>query len=239
MRFKGILLDLDNTVYAYTDCHEPALDASLKHLSTISGLDHDSLNQMYDVARDKVKQKTKGTAASHSRFLYFQRMCEMLDQAPYELAPNLDNLYWSTYMDYMVFRPHFADFLDAIKPMPIAIVTDMTADWQLKKIVRLGLQEHITAVVTSEEAGHDKPHPDIFALAADKLSTEPGSLCMIGDSWEKDILGALQFNMHCFWLKEETKADLNQLQSFEPNQQELVHEFKSFKNLIGQVAAVV
>jgi 2-haloacid dehalogenase len=238
MRFKGILLDLDNTIYPYQTCHEPALAAVVEYLSPICGASIEVLCAKYGEARTSVKKKTLDTAAGHDRLLYFQRMCEMLSLPPYELAPLLDELYWSAYMDCMEFRPHFEEFLKAVKPIPIAIVTDLTTRRQLQKIVRLGLQEHVSAVVTSEEAGHDKPHPDIFVMAAEKLCLEPASLCMIGDSWEKDIVGALQFGMHCYWFKD----DLTSLPSSELQTRdglELVHEFKSFRDLIGQVATIV
>jgi len=238
MKYKGILLDLDNTVYTYNESHEPALEAALRHLSSICHLSIGDLAEKYDLARANVKVRTKGSAASHNRLLYFQNMCEMLKIAPYELAIALDETYWLTYFKHMEIRPGFDQFLRTIKPLPIVIVTDLTVQIQIQKIIHLGLQEHITALVTSEEAGFDKPHPEIFMLAANKIGMEPKDLCMIGDSWEKDILGALQFDMHCYWLKEELTSEPGKSspkEFLEAHHKALVHEFCSFKELFDQV----
>lgn len=63
---------------------------------------------------------------------------------------------------------------------------------QFRKIVYFGLNDHFDYVVTSEEAGQDKPHTAPFALTIEKLGIEPEDLWMIGDDPIADVKGAKQ-----------------------------------------------
>ena len=58
---------------------------------------------------------------------------------------------------------------------------------KLEKMNTLGL---INFLATSEEAGREKPHIEIFNLALSKMKLKANDVIMIGDSYKKDILGA-------------------------------------------------
>jgi putative hydrolase of the HAD superfamily len=54
----------------------------------------------------------------------------------------------------------------------------------------LSLSQRIELIVTSAEAGVEKPHPGIFEVAGRLAGSEPRSLALIGDSLEADSFGA-------------------------------------------------
>lgn len=81
----------------------------------------------------------------------------------------------------------------------ICFVTDLTADVQFRKVMKLGLMKYASLMVSSEEAGREKPHPYIFLRALKKLETDPNSAVMIGDSFEKDIEGTLLVGLRAIW----------------------------------------
>jgi beta-phosphoglucomutase-like phosphatase (HAD superfamily) len=56
----------------------------------------------------------------------------------------------------------------------VGVGSDMTADWQFRKLERLGLLDRIDFAVTSEEAGVEKPAPGFFALCLEKAGCAPG-----------------------------------------------------------------
>ena len=74
--------------------------------------------------------------------------------------------------------------------IPTAIVTDLTAQIQFRKIVYFGLDHYFDHIVTSEEAGYDKPHEEPFALALDKMQPKGRCIWMVGDNPLNDIQGA-------------------------------------------------
>ena len=63
----------------------------------------------------------------------------------------------------------------------MANITDLTAQIQFRKLIYFGLDELFDYVVTSEEAGMDKPHKSAFELAIKKLNCRPEKIIMIGD----------------------------------------------------------
>lgn len=59
-----------------------------------------------------------------------------------------------------------------------------------------GLLRHVEGVVTAAEAGEPKPHPAIFRAALARAGVTPVGAIMIGDSYERDILGARDAGIH-------------------------------------------
>lgn len=54
----------------------------------------------------------------------------------------------------------------------------------------LGLEPYLDFVVTSEEAGGDKPQPPIFLLALERAGVKPPEAVHVGDQYKIDIVGA-------------------------------------------------
>jgi putative hydrolase of the HAD superfamily len=81
--------------------------------------------------------------------------------------------------------------LDEIRLLriPVAIVTDLTAQIQFRKIVYFGLDQYFDYIVTSEEAGHDKPHQAPFEIAVEKMRPKGNCIWMVGDDPTNDIWG--------------------------------------------------
>lgn len=188
-----VLLDLDNTLYAYEPCHAAGI-ASARNLAEQSlNLAPADFDRCFADARSEIKARLGDQAASHHRLLYFQRMLERagLASRPFE-ALQLSQAYWRAYIDTARLFPHVMDFLDDLRlsDIPAVIVTDLTAEIQLRKMIALDLDSRIDWIVTSEESGHDKPHPASFELALAKLGGIEGPVWMIGDNHQCDLIGA-------------------------------------------------
>jgi putative hydrolase of the HAD superfamily len=104
----------------------------------------------------------------------------------------LEQLYWRTFFSRIEVFPGVVDFLDDLRlaGIPLAVITDLTAQVQLRKIVYLGLDHYLDVVVTSEEAGADKPDPRLFRVALEKLRVGERPVWFIGDNAVADMLGA-------------------------------------------------
>ena len=63
--------------------------------------------------------------------------------------------------------------------IPICCVTDLTSQIQFRKIVKLKLEDKINFIVTSEEAGIEKPNKKIFDLALEKINLKYDEAIMI------------------------------------------------------------
>lgn len=190
---KAVLLDLDNTLYSYDEAHSKALKAVKRKLISSLSVSSNDFDSAYLAARQDVKKRLEGTAASHSRLLYFQKMSELIGLGSQPLLVlDLEQTYWRTFLDGARVFDGVVEFLDQLRLLGIqtAIVTDLTSQIQLRKLVFFGLDELIDFVVTSEEAGANKPEAAPFAIAIEKLGIQDGPVWMIGDSLEKDLHGS-------------------------------------------------
>jgi putative hydrolase of the HAD superfamily len=82
----------------------------------------------------------------------------------------------------------------------IAVVTNNLQAGQVDKLHHLRLDHLIDELVTSEETGSIKPDPDIFRAALEHVGCSADEAVMIGDSWESDVLGAIQAGIRAIWL---------------------------------------
>lgn len=75
----------------------------------------------------------------------------------------------------------------------------MTLDWQLEKLSRLALLDCFSLVVSSEEAGCEKPDRAFFLYCAAAAGLPPEEILYVGDSLEGDVLGAESAGMRALW----------------------------------------
>ncbi len=91
---------------------------------------------------------------------------------------------------------------------PVAIVTNGPPDIQRLKIEQTGLGAAFSAILISGELGIGKPDERIFHQALDALGVpdgagsapDSGDAVMVGDSWERDIEGALGAGLRAVWI---------------------------------------
>ncbi len=189
----AILLDLDNTIYAYEPAHAAALKAVSAKAGVLLGIAQGDFDSLYGKARQDAKARLGRTAASHSRLLYFQRLIELAGFGTQVLATlDLEQTYWRSFLGFARMFGNVLEFLDDVRRtgVPVAVVSDLTPQIQFRKIVHFGLDRHIDYVVTSEEAGEDKPARSIFDLALQKLGPLSGPVWLIGEDPVTDVQGA-------------------------------------------------
>jgi len=86
------------------------------------------------------------------------------------------------------------------RSMPVALVTNGPPDIQRLKIDQAGIGPYLSAVVISGETGIGKPDPAAFGRALELVDASPQDVVMIGDSWERDVLGSLGAGMRAVWI---------------------------------------
>ena len=194
---KAVIFDLDNTVYNYDYCHEKAMHSLQEFACKKYSLGKEEFYSSFDVAKRNVKAQLGNTGASHNRLLYMQLFLENINRNPVEDALGLYDRYWDTMLENMTLFPYVIPLMKYLKEngIKIGVLTDLTAHIQHRKIARLGLTGYIDVLVTSEEAGQEKPSDIAFNRLIGKFSCLPDEMLMIGDSQAKDIEGALKVGM--------------------------------------------
>lgn len=189
----AFLFDTDNTLYPYDPAHAAAQRAVRNKVITTFSISPDDFDKAFKDARQQVKTRLKHTASSHSRLLYLQRMLELMGLGSQVLlALDFEQTYWRTFLSNAILFEGVKELLDDIRLLgtPTAIVTDLTAQIQFRKVVYFGLDHYFDYIVTSEEAGFDKPHEAPFEIALEKMCPKGDCIWMIGDNPVNDIRGA-------------------------------------------------
>ncbi len=187
---KVIFFDLDDTLYPYWECHAKALHESYTYWNEITGDSFEEFEKKYSKARERVKRFLSDTAASHSRALYFQTMVETEFKKSLAFhAAELTSRYWDTFIKVIKPYPYVKEFLKnrAEEGIKLGIITNMSAEIQLRKLHALQIDGFFEIMVTSEEVGKEKPHPHIFLHALNRLKVPPQKTIMVGDSYNADI----------------------------------------------------
>jgi putative hydrolase of the HAD superfamily len=74
----------------------------------------------------------------------------------------------------------------------LALLTNGPSDIQRHKLAQTPLEPAFSTVVVSGELGAGKPSAAAFAAALDGLGAAPERTVMVGDSWERDVMGSLE-----------------------------------------------
>lgn len=189
---KGVLLDIDNTCYQYHPCHQAAI--KIVEMSLVDEMGFiPNFEERYKQAQKTVKDRIPTHGASHSRILYFQNLLADLGcKNIIEKSLELETQYWTTFRSHMKILPGLLDFLADCQESgtKVVVISDLTTRIQFQKLIQLGIGGYIYQAVTAEEAGADKPDPAPFKLGLKKLECSPDEVIMIGDDYEKDIVGA-------------------------------------------------
>jgi FMN phosphatase YigB (HAD superfamily) len=189
----AILFDTDNTLYPYDPAHLAAQAAVREKVISTLSIKPEDFDKAVKDARNQVKTRLKHTASSHSRLLYMQRMLEIMGLGSQVLlALDFEQTYWRTFLTNAILFDEVKELLDEVRMLgiPTAIVTDLTAQIQFRKVVYFGLDHYFDYIVTSEEAGFDKPHEAPFQIALEKMRPKGDCIWMVGDNPINDIRGA-------------------------------------------------
>jgi putative hydrolase of the HAD superfamily len=194
MTADAVLFDLDNTLYPYDACNEAGKRGAYEATRRLGyDLDREEFDALYLSGRREAKRDTSGTAASHSRALYFKHgLREHAGRPVPEDALTLTEAFWSAYFEAMEPFPGLEGTFEALAEadVDVGVTTNLTTPTQLRKLCELGIEDRVDAFVTSEEAGREKPGSATFTLSLARLDCRPGDAVFVGDKPESDIAGA-------------------------------------------------
>lgn len=199
---KAVVFDVDNTLYSYDAAHAAAFGALTAYAGERLGLAPEEFTALHREGDMALRAHVGGTcAAVHNRLLRYQLMLERLGR-PLSHAVEMTGLYWGRLLEAMEPAPGAVECVDFLRARgaAVGVGTNMTADYQFAKLDRLGLLDRIDFLVTSEEAGAEKPDPRLFGLCVEKAGCAPGECLFVGDSLAQDVRGALDAGLRAVWL---------------------------------------
>ena len=204
---KTVFLDLDDTLYKapIEECNKILITYAAKKY----GISLELAKTAFEIGKKQTKELLPDVAATHNRLLYIQHMLEILQKNVVADTLELYNVFWDNFLEKSVLRKGVKGTLEELKSkgVSVGICTDLTAHIQHRKLQKLGLAPYVDWIVTSEEAGQEKPSIKMFVLCAKKAKCELSDIIYAGDSYEKDFVGASKAGMRAIWYEEDKYPD--------------------------------
>lgn len=233
MFYKGIIFDLDDTLYDYKKCHETAIATVINYIIEHNDKhkNHEYIFEVYKKIDNKLKHELKNTASSHNKSIYFKHLLEELNLDYYHFQI-LHELYWTNFYTNMVCFEGVEDFIiwNKTNGIKIGILTDYETEYQIIKLEKLGLLSYIDHIVTSEEVGIEKPSVNMFFQILRKMNLSCDEVIMIGDNYEKDIIGALNIGLKSYWFNK-NNINCNNFTELHSKFYEIHHNLNELKNI--------
>ena len=229
MFYKGIILDLDNTIYDYEFSHITSIQTIFQYLLDNYKIPVNESCEKYDECNKKIKFELKNTASSHNKSIYFKHIIEHFFKNDYSLLPILNELYWNTFYKNMKCFEGVIEFIlwNKNNGIKIGILTDYETEYQIIKLQKLGILDFVDVIVTSEEVGIEKPSIQMFQTILNKMNLHSSEVIMIGDNYEKDIYGANNANIFSYYFHKTNNNFLFLLEKFK----EIYNELRKFSEL--------
>ena len=201
---KHLFFDLDHTLWDFDKNSGFAFDTIFKK----QGFDI-SLQEFLNIyiPRNQYYWKLyQVNQISHEDLRYF-RLKDVFDALQFEVSDEIIHQLSEDYIKYLPEYNHLFDgaieLLDYLKPnYQLHIITNGFSEVQDKKLKNSNIGHYFETITNSEIAGQKKPNPIIFEYALKSANASKEESIMIGDSFEADILGALDFGIDAVFFNE-------------------------------------
>lgn len=192
--FGGTLMDLESDRKAHLE-----LMRSLRGKYRLK-CDPKKLLEEYEIfCEGRIsKQEDAWTPAKDMYKLAFERILPSLGSR----ASGIDwkwfyGEYFRAHKEHMKLHSDALTVLSNIKKMKLhcGLISDVDSDFLSFSMDLFALRNFFDSITTSEEVGVAKPNPKIFQVALQKAKCKGEEAVYVGDSFERDVLGAKRVGM--------------------------------------------
>ncbi|HYG49438.1 MAG TPA: YjjG family noncanonical pyrimidine nucleotidase [Flavobacteriales bacterium] len=196
-----VIFDLDNTIWDFETNSREALVELYAEVKKAHGIEHDF--HVFHANYVQINYKywsdyEKGLINKHHlRYGRFYDAFASVDFHNKTIAETVADKYVTVSpFKTIVFDGTYEILEYLCKKYKLAIITNGFNEVVAHKIKNCGLDRYFNHIQTSEDAGHQKPHPRIFEIVLEKFNVGAKKAVMIGDNLETDIAGGKNSGMH-------------------------------------------
>ena len=215
-KYRHLFFDLDNTIWDFETNSFLALKSAFQQLGLYEdvksfddyfGIYHRINHHLWELYRNQNITKEK---------LIIKRFEDSLEE--YGLAqPGRGVEINDAYLAQMPLKTQLVDgaleVLETLhKKYKLYIITNGFREVQHKKLANSKLDHYFDKVFISEVVGAPKPNRAIFEHALKSVNARKNESLMIGDSWEADIKGAMEFGIDQVFLSADFSNYISQMQ---------------------------
>ena len=198
-KYDHLFFDLDNTLWDFTANSRLAMKQTLEENDILpKSVAFDDFFGIYEQINKSLWSDYHSRKIT-KQILIVERFSRSLSEF------GLSDLDWKEinrlYLENMAIQtglfPNTLETLGILKSKGyrMHIITNGFKEVQRAKLANCGLDGFFNKVFISEELQTTKPHRQIFEHALKSTNASKKKSIMIGDSWETDIAGALDFGM--------------------------------------------
>lgn len=197
MRYKGIFIDLDMTLFDFDAGNRIAVDALLDEVGYRSPdrfAEYEAVNRACWAALERGEM-----TQAELKVLRFRRFFRQ-----YGIAADAEaaaDRFVELLGQQAILLPHAEEVARQIAAArPLVLLTNGISRVQRARLARSPLKDVTADMIVSEEVGFAKPHPGLFNFALNKLGWNRREALMIGDGATSDIAGANAAGIDACWL---------------------------------------
>ena len=197
--YDHLFFDLDNTLWDFTTNSRLAMEQTLIQNGLIPRLaSFDSYFRYYEQINHSLWNDYHSKKITKQK-LITERFSRSMQ--PFGIIDYDWKVLNSRYLENMALQtqlfPGTLETLTSLKSKgyQMHIITNGFREVQHSKLINCGLNEFFTQIFISEDIQTTKPHRQIFEHALKSTNAQKKRSIMIGDSWDTDIFGALEFGM--------------------------------------------
>ncbi|WP_030460536.1 HAD family hydrolase, partial [Kitasatospora sp. NRRL B-11411] len=210
MTIRGVLFDIDGTLYDYEEAEEAGLH---EHLEA------EGLSGRFASSAEALRVWREIRDEEHPRFLSgeltfaaqkAERIRRFLAQAGVVGAlESTDEAATAWFASYAVRRDAIRRAFDDAQPtlgalagrFQLGVVSNSVTAHQRAKLDAIGLLGYFTEpLICSQEHGAAKPAASIFLAGCEALGLAPAEVAYVGDDYDKDAVGARDAGLQAIWL---------------------------------------
>jgi putative hydrolase of the HAD superfamily len=198
-KYTHLFFDLDNTIWDFDSNSFVALREALKKTSVLDKIGvYADFYKIFESINDKLWALYREGKLS-KRELRIQRFEESFEKngTPFPgMSEKINDAYIAEVPVYTQLIDGARELLDyLLGKYEMAVITNGSKEIQYKKIDLSGLARYFKKIFTSDEIGAPKPKEAIFEHAIKSMNARKKNSLMIGDSWDADIVGAMQYGI--------------------------------------------
>ena len=201
MRYKCVLMDIDDTIFDFMPGNRNAIALLMEELGLSSPTVFEEYQAINHACWEALERGEMNQATLHverfRRFLALKGRDDDPRQVAYRFAQLLGQ--------QVIPLPHAIETVKALcERIPVILLTNGITVIQKLRLDASPIRDWVCGVVISQEVGVAKPDPKIFEIALNGV--DPKDALMIGDGTGSDVLGANRAGVDMCWYNPKGKA---------------------------------
>lgn len=205
-RVDAVLFDLDDTLHDDTGAYHGAADEVAREIAIEHGIDALELKAAYVAQAEHFWQRLSSeslrTQMGVLRTALWRDALAQVGMDDELLASRSAQRYHRYRTRRFAIFPGARELLVDLRAHDImlGLLTNGFAETHRERIAVLGLADCFDAMFLADEVGMLKPDPLLFAHACMKLGSNPAHTIMVGDRYDRDIVGAIEAGLRTIWI---------------------------------------